>query len=360
MAHQHGFTETVAALGTAFTPAQLGLLRRHADEVIALFDADAAGQKAASRIEEMMTDGPDIQDLGWSVSRTGGFEKAGVFSVRVALLPAGHDPDSLLRAEGSEALRARLDAARSLLSFVLDKTLAEDDLGTPRGRATAHARVALLLSKVSNAEEATMLSREAGRRLGVDATQLWIEAQQLQGARARGRRVDPEPAATAAKSAGATVWATPSFAERDLLALLLHFDEARAELLTVLEDEDVAHPGLRRLLTVLRHAPLAPPEALMADLETEAERGLLSALLVEERQWSDTQVIVDETKKRYDMRRRKQQLRQGLQAIVHNQGAGDPSGEVAKAGMQRFHEQALEVHDMVMPRPAETGPHAPR
>ena len=131
MAHQHGFTETVAALGTAFTPAQLGLLRRHADEVIALFDADAAGQKAASRIEEMMTDGPDIQDLGWSVSRTGGFEKAGVFSVRVAVLPTGHDPDSLLRAEGAEALRARLDAARSLLSFVLDKALAEDDLGTP-------------------------------------------------------------------------------------------------------------------------------------------------------------------------------------------------------------------------------------
>src|SRR5712691_9008484 len=41
MAHQHGFGETVAALGTAFTPAQLGLLRRYADEVVALFDADA-------------------------------------------------------------------------------------------------------------------------------------------------------------------------------------------------------------------------------------------------------------------------------------------------------------------------------
>ncbi len=295
MAHQHGFTETVAALGTAFTPAQLGLLRRHADEVIALFDADAAGQKAASRIEEMMTDGPDLQDLGWSVSRTGGFEKAGVFSVRVAVLPAGHDPDSLLRAEGAEALRARLDAARSLLSFVLDKALAEDDLGTPRGRATAHARVALLLSKVSNAEEATMLSREPAGA--------WAWTQRSSGLkpnsfRAPGRVVaesSPSPAATAAKSTAAA-WTAPSFAERDLLALLLHFDEARAELLTVLEDEDVAHPGLRRLLTVLRRAPLAPPEALMADLETEAERGLLSALLVEERQWSDTQVIVDETR----------------------------------------------------------------
>ncbi|MEK7363594.1 MAG: DNA primase, partial [candidate division NC10 bacterium] len=41
MAHQHGFTETVAALGTAFTASQLGLLRRYCDEVITFFDADA-------------------------------------------------------------------------------------------------------------------------------------------------------------------------------------------------------------------------------------------------------------------------------------------------------------------------------
>ena len=133
MAHQHGFTETVAALGTAFTPAQLGLLRRHADEVIALFDADAAGQKAASRIEEMMTDGPDIQDLGWSVSRTGGFEKAGVFSVRVAVLPAGHDPDSLLRAEGSRG--APRAARRRALAAVL-----RPRQGARRGRPRHAAR----------------------------------------------------------------------------------------------------------------------------------------------------------------------------------------------------------------------------
>src|SRR5262247_958361 len=70
MAHQHGFTETVAALGTAFTPAQLGLLRRYADEVVSVFDADAAGQKATSRLEEMLTDVMDLRNLGWAVSRT--------------------------------------------------------------------------------------------------------------------------------------------------------------------------------------------------------------------------------------------------------------------------------------------------
>ncbi len=354
MAHQHGFGETVAALGTAFTPAQLALLRRHADEVVALFDADAAGQKAASRIEELMTDGPDIQGLGWAVARTGGFEKAGVFSVRVAVLPTGHDPDSLLRAEGPDALRARLDAARPLLAFVLDKALAEDDLGTPRGRATAHARVALLLSKVSNAEEATALSREAARRLGVDATQLWIEAQQLHGARTRGHRLDAQPSATPAS------WPPPSFAERDLLALLLHFDEARAELLAVLEDEDVVHPGLRKLINVMRRAPMASPEAFMADLDTDAERGLLSALLVEERRWSDTQTIVDQTKKRYDIRRRKQRVRQVSEAIAQAQAIGDSTLPAVEAELRSLQREAEAVRELARMRPSPAGPTAPR
>ena len=355
MAHQHGFTETVAALGTAFTPAQLGLLRRHADEVIALFDADAAGQKAASRIEEMLSDTPDIQDLGWSVSRTGSFDRAGALSVKVAVLPAGHDPDSLLRAEGAEALRARLDASRSLLSFVLDKTLADEELASSHGRATAHARVAMMLSKVTNAEEATLLAREAGRRLGVDATQLWIEAQQLQGVRARGRRAEPAAAQSPAPS-----WPPPSFAERDLLALLLHFEEARAELLTVLEDEDVAHPGLRKLLIAVRRAPLAPPEALMAELETDAERGLLSALLVEDRPWTETQIVVEQIKKRYDIRRRKQRVRQVTQAIVEAQAIGDPTLPVVEAELRSLQREAEAVRELARMRPSPTGPSAPR
>jgi DNA primase len=357
MAHQHGFGEAVAALGTAFTPAQLALLRRHADEVIALFDADAAGQKASTRLEEMMSDVMGIQDLGWSVARTGGFEKGGGFSIKVAALPAGHDPDSLLRAEGPDALRARLDTARPLLSFVLDKALGEEDLGTARGRATAHARVALLLSKVSNAEEATMLSREAARRLGVDATQLWIEAQQLQGARARGRRLEPD--APAGRSAAAP-WRPPSLAERDLLALLLHVEESRVELLAILDDEDVAHSGLRGLLAALRRAPDAQPEALMADLASEAERELLAALLVEERRWSDTQTMIVELKKRYDIRRRKQRVRQVSQAIAQAQAAGKPTEAAVEAELRSLQREAEAVRGLVLTPPPAAGPDAAR
>ena len=357
MAHQHGFGETVAALGTAFTPAQLGLLRRYADEVLALFDADAAGQKASTRLEEMMNDVMDLQNLGWSIARTGGFEKAGHLPIRVAILPPGHDPDSLLRAEGAAALTVRLDAARPLLSFVLERALGEEDLAAPRGRANAHARVALILSRVANAEEATALAREAARRLGVDSTQLWIEAQQLQGARARGRR--PEPMAGTAGAPDADAWPPPVPFERDLVALLLQVDDARAELLPMLEEEDVVHQGLRLVLAALRRTPDGAPETLMAEMPGDRERGLLAALLVEERKWVDTHSHIAELKRRYHIRHRKHRVSQVTRAIIDAQASGDPALPALEdelRGLQRdLQREAEAVRELALARPGLSG-----
>jgi DNA primase len=301
-----------------------------------------------------MNDVMDLQNLGWSVARTGGFEKAGHLPIRVALLPAGHDPDSLLRAEGAAALTARLDAARPLLSFVLERALAEEDLATARGRANAHARVALILSKVANAEEATALAREAARRLGVDSTQLWIEAQQLQGARARGRRA--EPLTGSGRGAGEPdAWPPPVPFERDLLALLLQVDEARAGLLPLLEDSDVVHQGLRLILAALRRAPEGAPETLMAELEGDRERALLAALLVEERQWGDTHSHVAELKRRYHIRHRKHRVRQVTRAIIEAQATGDPAlpalEEELRALQRDLQREAEAVRELALARP---------
>ena len=350
MAHQHGFTETVAALGTAFTVAQLSLLRRYAEEVVSVFDADAAGIKATSRLEEMLSDVMDIRNLGWSVSRTGSFEKAEYFPIKVAVLPEGHDPDSLLRAEGAPGFLARLEAARSILDFVLERTLGEEDLGTARGRSAAHARVALLLSKVPNAEEATALAREAARRLGVDATQLWIEAQQLQGARGR-NRLDRPADTQATSSGGAKAWPPPTLPERDLMLLLLHMEEARATLLPYLDEEDLAHPGLRALLGALRQAPAGvAPEALMAELPGEAERGLLAALLMEQASEADLHNQVTEWQKRYDIRRRKKQIRELSLAITQAQAKGDPVIAILESELRKLQDQARAVRGMVTER----------
>src|SRR5437773_990139 len=136
MAHQHGFTETVAALGTAFTPAQLGILRRYCEEVVTFFDADAAGQKAAERAEELLES--TAYGGGWDINRTGTFVASGALRMKVALLPAGHDPDTFLRAEAAAAFGDRIATARSLPSYALDPLLAAGPgpLGPGPGPAT--------------------------------------------------------------------------------------------------------------------------------------------------------------------------------------------------------------------------------
>ncbi|MCI0547505.1 MAG: DNA primase [Candidatus Rokubacteria bacterium] len=366
MAHQHGFTETVATLGTAFTAAQLGLLRRHADGVVTVFDADAAGQKAAARAEELMDQMIDVRDLGWSVARTGTFERTGHFPVKVAVLPAGHDPDSLLRAEGAPAFHSCLDGARSILSFVLAQALAEEDRETERGRSTAHARAALILSKVSNAEEATVLARQAARELGVDPTQLWIEARQLQGARNRQSGFTRPPPLEPAPPGSA--WPTPPLAERDLLLLLLHDPEARGRILPSLEDQDLSHPGLRAVLAALRGYETEPTGSLhamlMGDLPGDAERGLLAGLLLEARSAVDPDVDAEaqarELQRRYEIRRRKRQIRHVSEAIARAQATGDPALAELETELRRLADEALAVRDMVLARAPATGGNAPR
>lgn len=269
MAHQHGFAETVAALGTAFTPAQLAILRRACEEVVTFFDADAAGQKAAERAAELL----DAGDVGtaWAVNRSGPYAAPAPFRLKVALLPPGFDPDSFLRRHGAAAFGECLAGARSLLGYALDRAIADPEgAAGPRARATAFARAALLLAKAADAEEAAALSREAAVKLGVDPTQLWIEAQRLQAALRR-----PAPPAGPPGPPG------PRAEDRALVRLLLHHPPARAALLPMITDADVADAGLQAVVAALRERPDAAAESLMPDVPAEA-RPLLAALLMEE------------------------------------------------------------------------------
>jgi DNA primase len=347
MAHQHGFDETVAALGTAFTASQLRLLRQCCDEVITFFDADVAGQKASGRAEEMIDALTDIRDLGWAVARTTSFERASA-QVKVALLPPGHDPDSFLRAEGAAAFARLITGARSLFAYALDTALADEHAASPRGRATAFAHVALILAKATSSQEATELARQAGLRLGVDPTQLWIEAQRIRGSLIHKPATPSGPQNAPAPSVPA--------AERDLLALLVQRADARDQLLPLLEAEDLAHPGLRALLMALKERPTHLPEALMAELPGDQERGLLASLLVAERSWPDPGALITEYSKRLDIRHRLKRIRLVTQAIVQAQAAGDPVVPQLEVELRELQRQAREVRGLAAARPLEVEP----
>jgi len=335
MAHQYGFTETVAALGTAFTGAQLGVLRRYCDEVITFFDADAAGQKAAERAEELLE--PSGEGLAWGVNRAGAFEATGALRVKVALLPAGHDPDTFLRAEGAAAFTERIAGARSLLAYALDRSIGEAAAGGPRGRVNAFARVALMLAKVGDAQEATSLAREAALKLGVDPTQLWIEAQRLQAALRR-------PSAVAGS---ATTTPAPGAVERDLVGLLLASRDARQALLPGMNLGEVSHAGLREVVEALVRVPEATPEQLMTELTSDTARHALSALIVDERPLGDEKLAVEQFRRRLARTRTAGLLRTASQAVAEGQQRASSAVPMDATLVAELQQQGAVLHELV-------------
>jgi len=336
MAHQYGFTETVAALGTAFTATQLAVLRRYCDEVVTFFDADAAGRKAAERAEELLE--PTGSGIAWGVNRAGAFEASGALRVKVALLPAGHDPDTFLRASGAPAFAERITGARSLLSYALDRTITDNDTSGPRARVNTFNRVALMLAKVGDAQEAAALSREAALKLGVDPTQLWIEAQRLQASLRR-------PTAVAGT---ATTTAQPGQFENDLVTLLLVVPEARATLLPLVEPADVIHKGLWAIVAALQQRPEVPAEALLADVEVQETRDLLARLLIEEREIADRPAAIEQFRRRLERARRLRRLRSVSQTVAQAQSeAASSAVPMDSSYVIELHQEGAGVHELV-------------
>lgn len=125
--HEAGFTNTVAALGTAFTSEHVKLIdRQRARKIICMFDGDAAGQHAAARAIKFID------------KTTAAF--------LCVVLPNNQDPMEFLAESGAEKLRPILDSARPLMDFVFDATTAEFDLSVPGGRVKALEALASLLA----------------------------------------------------------------------------------------------------------------------------------------------------------------------------------------------------------------------
>jgi DNA primase len=131
--HGAGFTGAVAPLGTALTEGQLAELWKLADEPYLCFDGDNAGRRAAARGAE----------------RALPLLRAGK-SLRFLVLPAGEDPDSLIRMRGPDAIRRVLDLARPLSDVVWDMETEGKSVDTPERRASLQRAVERRVAEISD------------------------------------------------------------------------------------------------------------------------------------------------------------------------------------------------------------------
>src|SRR6266542_1313235 len=144
-----GITNVVAPQGTAFTENQARVLKRFVNEVVLCFDADAAGQKAAERSLDALLQNDLI--------------------VRVAEMPGGEDPDSLVRHEGKEAFESRVAGARDFFDYWIERETAGVDLGSLGAKMQLARSLAETVSRIRDPLMRGEVVSKVSARLGVAA-----------------------------------------------------------------------------------------------------------------------------------------------------------------------------------------------
>jgi DNA primase len=248
-AHQAGFENVVASMGTALTERQYWILDDlKIDKAVVTFDGDAPGQASAEkRGRELAT----VVQRATRVDRAGrgtvsGRRSTGVF---VAVLPEGADPDELARRDPT-LLQATIDAAEPVLAFVIAQIQRRSDLASPDGRRRFLAEALPVL-----AGEPDQLTRElyVGTLAGLTGVSEESLRKQLAAgpvAPARGETARPAAGSVAKPAAGTERGEWDGLAERYLMAQLARFPEEATHL--DLDPMELTEPEHRAVFELLR------------------------------------------------------------------------------------------------------------
>lgn len=155
--HQAGFTNAVAALGTAFTTEQAKILSKYADEIILSQDADEAGQKAIRKAINILSTTP--------------------IRVRVARLEGGKDPDEIIKKHGKDRMRAILDNAMGDTEFDLIRAKAGYDLSSSEGKIAYLGDAVAILAKLKDPIKWDVFASKLSSELSVSKDAIIIQIQ---------------------------------------------------------------------------------------------------------------------------------------------------------------------------------------
>ncbi len=249
-----GITNVVAPQGTAFTEDQARILKRFVSEVVLCFDADAAGQKAAERSLDALLQNDLI--------------------VRVAEIPAGEDPDSLVRREGKEKFERRLVAACDFFDYWIEREVATTDLNSLGAKMRLARKMAETISRIHDPLLRGEVVSKSSARLGISNTDFETllpkqRREQVSASEPPHSQVSPSPRHDVA-----------------MLCLLALRDETAREFLRgqnwreILEQLPDAEILIRILASDLRLPDAASLNAFMATL-SPTDEGLVSSWLLQ-------------------------------------------------------------------------------
>ncbi len=204
MAHQYGFSNAVASMGTAFTSDQARLLKRFVSRVLIAYDRDSAGQTATLRgLHQLLSAGLDVE---------------------VVLLPVGEDPDSLLRKAGAEGFREMLKKSISFCDFYVQRLFETHNARSVSGQDEMLLETRQFIDEISSLALRAQILKELSGSLMIPLEDLQL--------RMKGKMQRPERSAIMASNASEKLgWEV----EEHLMYLLLHgeigIDQIQQELI---------------------------------------------------------------------------------------------------------------------------------
>lgn len=294
----------VAPQGTALTADHCRILKRYADEVVLCFDSDNAGQNAAVRSLDILL--------------------ASGLAIRVATVPAPHDPDSFIKAHGGPAFDQLIANAEGFFDYYLNRLCVTHDIATDKGRTTVLKAMAEATQKTNDAVTVDKYAQKTAARLGVAPESMRAEFKKIAAAKPKfvlrpdappqpraGGSQPPSAASSTPKSAPAgsdsppddyydsqptstqspeeafepEPAGPPSKQEFWLLQALFHSDDQMEWLANTLRLEWLTHLGVRQIVA-LRLAAYASgewtrPAQLLDELPDDEARSLCTQAMTE-------------------------------------------------------------------------------
>lgn len=261
--HTAGVENVVAPQGTALTAEHTRILKRYVDEVVLCFDADNAGRKAAIRsLDDLLASG---------------------LSVRVATIPAPHDPDSYIREFGAEAFRKAIADAESFFDFYLTHLCNTQDSNSDKGKITIAREMGEAVRKTGSDVLLDSYAQKTAQRLAVSADSVRKEFR-----KAKATQPFAAPTPTPPPEELVAPMVKPSAHEFGLLRFLLLNDDFAEWTVAHMDLQWIDHPVVRELvarrLTAFTEGSWHGVASLLSDLEDTAWQTLVTEAVSERRE----------------------------------------------------------------------------
>lgn len=265
-----GFETAVAPQGTAITPTQLIALRRYCPKLICILDGDNAGRKAAER----------LLDIAFNVG----------IDVSFVQLADGDDPDTLLKREGPDALKAHCENALGAMEFALSCWLPNPRKASPEEKSEALKQILALIVQCESMVVQDDYLSQLSLKTGIAKPLILSEFQKtLKASRQKALFQSSEAPAVAEPQGNRKLTSV----EYQLLSILLH-EERLGEAISGMVDmqwltESSTESGLlRRALAEMSEQLWEGSHSVEQLPQDDAERNLIFSLMQEELPYENT------------------------------------------------------------------------